>query len=139
MNNYVVVGDADAIIYLHLRNDVLHEKAKKISKRLYSSGSSVIFPNTALIEAITTFQRKLSKSHLAEFLIEQYNSNAFEIEYVDEKMMKIAISFFDPTGSKQNTFFDGIVAACARILSADAIFSFDTFYKKKGFKLASDL
>lgn len=41
--------------------------------------------------------------------------------------------------SKHATLFDGIVAAVAEKYQADAIFSFDKFYKRKGFKLASEL
>ncbi len=41
--------------------------------------------------------------------------------------------------SKHNTLFDAVVAATAKKYQADAIFSFDKFYKKQGFKLASEL
>jgi len=40
---------------------------------------------------------------------------------------------------KHHTLFDAVVAAVADKYQADAIFSFDKFYKSKGFKLASDL
>lgn len=38
-------------------------------------------------------------------------------------------------GSKKNTFFDAIVAATAENLGTDAIFSFDDWYPKLGFRL----
>ena len=41
--------------------------------------------------------------------------------------------------SKHHTLFDAIVAAVAKKYYADAIFSFDKFYKSKGFKLVSEL
>ena len=48
-------------------------------------------------------------------------------------------TYFNPDTSKKNTLFDCTVAAVAEEYKADAIFSFDKFYKSKGFKLASEL
>ena len=41
--------------------------------------------------------------------------------------------------SKQNTLFDCIIATVARKYSAGAIFSFDKWYTKIGFTLASEI
>jgi len=57
---------------------------------------------------------------------------------VNQDTIKHAIQFFSPTTSKKNTLYDCIIAAVAEENKADAIFSFDQFYKKQGFKLASE-
>jgi len=49
------------------------------------------------------------------------------------------MQYFSSTTSKKNTLFDCIVAVTAEENKADAIFSFDKFYKRKGFKLASEI
>lgn len=49
--------------------------------------------------------------------------------------MKRAYEIFDKAKSKQNTFFDAIVAATAKKLGAECIFSFDGWYPKLGLKL----
>ena len=70
---------------------------------------------------------------------QHYISGGFEVEYVDAETMQQAAKLYNPQGSKQNTFFDAIVAATAKSLKADIIFSFDKWYEKQGFKLASSL
>lgn len=135
----IVIGDADALIALFLEKDSHYLEAANISKLLREKGDSIIFPNTAIVEAITTFQRKFSFPKIADTIKNLYLQGAIDIEYVNQEEMKLAAEFFNPHGYKQNTFFDALVAATAKKLNADAIFSFDTWYKKLGFKLGGDL
>ncbi|MBI4096222.1 MAG: type II toxin-antitoxin system VapC family toxin [Candidatus Levybacteria bacterium] len=135
----IIIGDADVLIALFLEEDSHYEEASKISKYLYSEGHTVIFPNTAIAEAITTLHRKLANPTVADLLVQHYKKGLFEVEYVDEYIMQEAAEIYNPKGSKKNTFFDALVAATAKKLNAQTIFSFDTWYQKLGFKLASDL
>lgn len=135
----VVIGDADSLIALFLDYDANHERATFTLTKLNQAGVAVIYPNTAIAEAITTLLRKHSNPKLALYLAQQYKDNRFTVEYVDEKIMKLATEIFKPKGSKQNTFFDAIVAACAKTLSTNEIFSFDDWYAKLGFTLASEI
>ena len=135
----IVIGDADSLISLCFKDDKFHQKVVTISEKLYKIGATVIFPNTAIAEAVTTLQRKLSRPSAAKLLVEEYKQGGFEVEYIGEEIMKLASDIFNPDGSKKNTFFDSIVAACAKKQKADTVFSFDTWYKKQGFKLASEL
>lgn len=137
--NSLVVADADILVGLYFKNDVLHDKIKNINKNFLEKGAKIIFPNTAIAEGITTLHRKLSNSTAAALLNQHYKKRILEVEYVDEEIMQEAAELYNPEGSKQNTFFDAIVAATAKSLNADAIFSFDDWYIKVGFKLASDL
>jgi len=134
----IVIGDADSLIALFLEYDTNHKKATAILKRLHKTGTLLIYPNTAIAEAITALMRKYTNPQLASYITQQYKDNRFIVEYIDEKIMKNATKIFNPTGSKQNTFFDALVAATATQLSTDTIFSFDAWYTKKGFKLAGD-
>lgn len=135
----IVIGDADALIALAIEKDSLYLRANAISRKLDEDNIQVIFPNTAISEAITTLLRKHSNPELAGYLAQQYKKNIFKVEYVDEEIMQLAVDLFNPKSSKKNTFFDAIVASVAKSLKADAIFSFDNWYKKVGFLLASDL
>lgn len=134
-----VVGDADALIALLNKKDSLHDSAQELNTSLYKAGVTIIFPNTAIIEAITTLARKYSNPALAAYLLNQYKQGNFNIEYVNVKIMILAADIYNPEESKHNTIFDAIVAACAQTCSADAIFSFDEWYKKKGWNLIVDL
>lgn len=135
----IIVGDADALIALTIKTDSLHSRALAISKRVEDANDQIIFPNTAIAEAITTLLRKHSNPKLAGYLAKQYEKNIFSVEYVNEDIMKVAVNIFNPISSKKNTFFDALVAGTAKKLNAEMIFSFDSGYKKLGFQLASDL
>jgi hypothetical protein len=43
-----------------------------------------------------------------------------------------------PNGSEQNTLFDTVISAIAKQQQADAIFSFDKWYKRIGLTLIDD-
>lgn len=133
----IVIGDADSLIALFLDYHANHERATSTLTKLNQAGTTAIYPNTAIAEAITTLLRKHSNPELASYLAQQYRDDRFAVEYVNEKMMKLATEIFKPKGSKKNTFFDAIVAATAKELNTDAIFSFDDWYKKLGFTIAS--
>ncbi|KKQ15191.1 MAG: hypothetical protein US28_C0021G0022, partial [Candidatus Daviesbacteria bacterium GW2011_GWA1_36_8] len=75
----------------------------------------------------------------ADAIMEYTKAGLFNIEAVNNEVLISAISFLDKNRSKHATLFDGVVAAIAQKYKADAIFSFDKFYKTKGFKLASEL
>ncbi len=135
----IIVGDADILIALYFKNDILHNKVVNISKKFLTTETSIIFPNTAIAEGITTLHRKLSNSAAAALLSQDYKKRVFEVEYVDEHIMQEAAELYNPKSSKKNTFFDALVAATAKKLNSETIFSFDGWYKKLGFKLASDL
>lgn len=137
--NSFVVGDADILVALYFKKDALRDRVKNISRKFLKTGVKIIFPNTAIAEAITTMQRKLSNSTAAALLNQDYKKGILEVEYVDEQIMQNASDFYNPKGSKKNTFFDALVAATAKKLNSETIFSFDDWYKKLGFKLASDL
>lgn len=135
----LVVGDADSLIALFLYYDANNKLATSTLKKLNDAGTTIIYPNTAIAEAITTLLRRHSNPNLASYVVSQYRNNRFTVEYIGEEIMKLATDIFNPKGSKQNTFFDAIVAACAKTLSVDFVFSFDDWYSKLGFKLASEV
>jgi predicted nucleic acid-binding protein len=80
----------------------------------------------------------LSNPKAASFVIEQVQSGNFPIQSIDHAIVTTAITLFQPHGSKQNTLFDAIVASIAKQPHAQAIFSFDKWYRKQGLTLTSD-
>jgi len=139
MKKEFVVGDADSLIALTLEYDSNHKKATFLLNRFNKEETTIIYPDTAIAEAITTLSRKHSNPLLAEYITQQYKDNQLIIEYVNEEVMKLAAELFNPHSSKQNTFFDALVAATAKKLHAEIIFSFDNWYKKQGLQIASEL
>ncbi len=134
-----VIVDADAIIAQANPNDAHHKTAGIISKSLIEMGATVIYPCTAIVESNAFIQRPLNSTASAYGTAAIFTNPDIQVAEVNQQTLKTALKYFSPTTSKKNTLFDCIVAAIAFEQKADAIFSFDNFYKKKGFKLASDL
>lgn len=139
MNSKLVVGDADAIIAQANSEDSNHREALRIAQGFVSSQVRVIYPVTAVIEAVTHIQRALSSGVTAYGTAQLMIDPAVEVVEVNKQVLTNAVKYFSPKTSKKNTLFDCVVAATAEEYKADAIFSFDKFYKNKGFKLASEL
>lgn len=137
MKNSLVVGDADAIIAQANSKDLNHNKAVKIAQKLVDEQTSVIYPATAVIEAVTHIQRALNSRVTAYGTAQLMINPAVQVVEVNKHTLTNAQKYFSPNTSKKNTLFDCVVAAVAEEYKADAIFSFDKFYQKKGFKLVS--
>lgn len=135
----IIVADADAIVAQVSQNDNLHDRAIKLAQKLTGLKSRVLYPVTAITEATTHIQRVLNNPAAAYETAMAYMASNLEVVEVNKGLMKMALQFFSPAASKKNTLQDCIVAAIAKDYSADAVFSFDRFYKTKGFKLASEL
>ena len=139
MKGKLVVGDADAIIAQANPDDSNHNEAVRIAHEFITSQVRVIYPVTAVIEAVTHIQRALNSGATAYGTASLMVDPAVEVVEVNKQVLDCAVKYFSPTTSKKNTLFDCVVAATAEEYKADAIFSFDKFYKSKGFKLASEL
>ena len=135
----VVVADADSIVAQAYADDINHELTLELGIKLHKQGAHILFPATAIAEAITTLQRKFSEPHLAASTLDLFTEPTIAIEDVDEEIIREAKKLFDPNRSKKNTLFDCIVATQAKKHNADAIFSLDDWYTKLGFKLVSEL
>ena len=139
MKKYVIVGDADGLIAFINPQDASNQQANHILSFLEENNATLCFPTTAIAEAVTALQRKHASPPLAQQIIDQCKAGNLLLVPVDDTVITLAIALFNPHGSKQNTFFDAIVAAVARQQEADAIFSFDEWYGKIGMRLTNDL
>ncbi len=138
-NEPLIIVDADAIVSFTDVSDANHERAKQIMQRLAAMQSYFLFPTTAICEAVTVLRSKLNKPKDAKRIVEKLKSGAYPIQVVDQEILSEAVALFQPLASKKHTLFDAVIAAIAKHLSATAIFSFDEWYNKQGFTLASDL
>jgi predicted nucleic acid-binding protein len=131
----IAVGDADGLIALILPMHPNHELAVAGTIAFAKAGIEVVFPSTVFPEAITSLKRAANQPEKAHLIAKQFAQGIFNVVYVDEDIMNRACQLFDQTKSKQNTFFDALVAATAERLDAKYIFSFDNWYPKLGYKL----
>ena len=134
-----IIVDSDALIALVNVDDALAGDAIRIVEQLRNMKAALVYPATTTAETVTTLQRKLNRPDLAHALIANLKANQFMIEPIDEEILARAAQLYYPHGSKQDTFFDAIVAAVAQKLNATAVFSFDTWYEKVGVTLATSV
>lgn len=132
----IAVGDADSLVALVYKNDANHVQAQKISEWLQFKEYTVIYPNTAILEAVTALKRSLNLVDEAHLLNRQYQAGVFAVEYINENIQLKASQRFESTISKKNTIFDAVVVETAVEFEADYIFSFDNWYPREGFDLA---
>ena len=134
-----VIGDSDGLIALFYEGDALHEIAVSTVQRLMERNADIVFPSTAIAETLTALQRKFNQPTIAPRIQESIEQNLLIVDPVDRALVQSAFALYKPQGSKQNTFHDAIVAAMAKKLTADAVFSFDGWYSDIGLALAKDI
>lgn len=137
-NKPLIIVDADAIISFVYIADVNHEKAKHLMQHLISLRSTLLFPTTALCEAVTVLRGRLNRPDDAARILQKFQSGDFPMQAVDQDILIHAAGLYSPQVSKKNTLFDAVIAAIAQKLHADAIFSFDGWYRKIGLTLTDD-
>jgi len=81
----------------------------------------------------------LNKPDDAGSIIKKFQRGDFPVQGVDQQILTDAAQLFNPLASKKNILFDAVVAAIAKYHHADAIFSFDGWYRKIGLLLTDDL
>ena len=135
----VIVVDADAIVAQAHPQDANHKKALDDVKILKDLNAQIIYPSTAVCEAVTVLQHKLKKSATAYGTAVVFTDPNLEVVEINQETIRRAVNHFSPTTSKKNTLFDCIVLDTAEKYKADAIFSFDHFYESRGFKLVGEL
>jgi len=135
----LVVIDADAIVAQSFWADSNHDVAVRIAKKLSDLKVEVIYPTTSILEAVTVLQAKLNNKALAYEVVCALVKPNKRIIAVNQAVLSLATEYFDKSASKKHTLFDCVVVAIAKMNGVNIIFSFDKFYKTKGFRLASEL
>lgn len=92
-----------------------------------------------MFEIISLFQRVLPSPVITTKLMEMIKHDQLLLYVIDVELLKIIADLFDPRGSKKNTLIDCSVVAVAKKIKAQAVFSYDSFYAKKGLKYAEDI
>src|SRR5436305_14932184 len=78
----LVSVDADAIISFVYVGDENHTRAKAIMQQLATYQSSLLFPTTAICEAVTVLRGKLHRPEDANRIVHKFQSGNFPIQAV---------------------------------------------------------
>lgn len=135
-----ILLDADALIALAKHDDLNHQRAVKINNQLQKRGVSYVLSPFTVAEASTVMSHKVSQLAAKKFLeqIRQLDIPMFDLK---EEHIKLADFWFNNQSKKGSSYFDCFNMAILERYKKqiEAIFSFDSIYKKNGFKLAEDL
>ena len=134
-----VVVDSDAIFAIYNPNDSLNATVTRTFQQLIIQGYQLVYPSSVVFEIVSLFQRVLPSPTVVTKLIEMIKDDTLIIYVIDTGTLKESAALFDPAGSKKNTLVDCSVVVVAKKIKADGVFAFDSFYTKKGLKLATDL
>ena len=134
-----VVVDSDAIFAIYNPNDPLNKQATKTFGDLIAKNYQFIYPTSVIFEIISLFQRVLPTPTVTEKLIEMIKDDRILTYVVDNYILKESAKLFKPAGSRKNTLIDCSVVVITKKIKADGVFGFDSFYRKNGIKLATDL
>lgn len=137
--NKTVIVDSDAIFAIFNPNDSLNTQATQCFQALISQDYELLYPTSVIFEVVSLFQRVLPTPTVTSKLIEMIKKEQIQTYIVDISILKEATLLFEPAGSKKNTLIDCSVVAIAKRIGACAIFSYDSFYTKKGLKLTEEL
>jgi len=135
-----VLVDADALVALVKTNEPNHEKALIISTTLQKKGCTWYVSPFTIGEVITVISHKVDQATARKVLEELRKQNLNSLTLKDEHLY-LADKWFNKQTKKGTSYFD-----CYNMALLDrfgkqlnAIFSFDSVYKRNGFKLAEEV
>lgn len=135
-----ILLDADALIALAKHDDSNHQRAVNINDELQKRGVSYMLSPFTVAEATTVLSYKVSHQAAKKFLkqIRHLDIPTFDLR---EEQIELADSWFNKQHKKGISYFDCFNMALLERYKKqlEAIFSFDSIYKKNGFKIAEDL
>lgn len=136
-----VLVDSDALIGLIHKDDALHKISSEILTYFVQNNFSVVIPYAIVLEAATALStsKAVKRPDLAVSLLNYYLTAEKGNQNFDFEVSGLVAKLFDAKTSKKNTPFDHYVLALAMKNDIKYVFSFDTFYRKKGLTLAEDL
>lgn len=132
--------DSDAFIAFTKEDDSNHKRAQNIFEKLQDTQITFVTSNFIFAEVATVLSQRVSHKAAVMFIDNMKSSdNIFQIERISEDTEEAATQIFIKQTSKNVSFVDCINIALMKEKHMDGIFSFDSIYKKNGFKIAEDL
>jgi len=132
--------DSDAFVALAKEDDTNHTKAQQILTKLSRKPVLYTTSNYVFSETITVISQRVGRNQALSFIQELKSPvSLFSMQWIDEALESIAIQHFKNQTSKNVSFVDCTNMALMKRHRLDAIFSFDSIYKRNGFLVAEDL
>jgi len=138
--NANILVDSDAFVALSKKDDTGHKKANALLERLLQKPVVFSTSNYVFSETVTVISQHLGRKQAALFIRElKAAESIFSVYWIDDEIESLAIEIFYNQTSKNVSFVDCTNMAILKKFNVDAIFSFDSIYKRNGFILVEDL
>lgn len=135
-----ILVDADALVALVKTNEPNHEKALTISETLQKKGCTWYISPFTIGEVVTVISHKVNQATAKKVLKELRKQNLNPLTLKDEHI-HLADDWFNKQGKKGTSYFDCYNMALLERYrkQLNAIFSFDSVYKRNCFKIAEEI
>ncbi len=133
-----ILVDADALIALAKTDDPNHQKALNIGESIQKRGCTWYVSPFTIGEVVTVISHKINQSIAKKVLKELRKQN---LNLLTLKYEYLADIWFNKQSKKGTSYFDCYNLALLERYKKQiqAIFSFDSVYKRNGFKLAEEI
>jgi len=135
-----ILVDADALVALAKEDDPNHKKALQIAEILQTSGCVWYVSPFTIGEVVTVISHKINQETAKEVLKELRKQN-LTVWTLKDEYLYLVDNWFNKQTKKGTSYFDCYNMALMERYERDlgAIFSFDSVYKRNGFKLAEEI
>lgn len=140
MKSKTILVDSDIFVAINKSDDFNHKKAEKLLESLLTQQVCFITTNYIFSETITVLSQKVGQTAAVKFISDiKTPQSDFEVYWITPEVEEEAIEIFRKQTSKNTSFVDCTNMAALELNKWDFIFSFDSIYKKNGFKIAEEL
>jgi len=130
-----ILVDSDIFVAINKSDDSNHKKAEKLLENLLTQQVCFVTTNYIFSETITVLSQKVGHAAAVKFVSDiKVSKSDFEVYWITPEIEEEAIEIFNKQTSKNVSFVDCTNMAFVRYKDMDGIFSFDSIYKKNGFK-----
>ena len=131
--------DADALVALAKEDDPNHKKALNIARSLQNKGCTWYVSPFTIGEVVTVISHKVDHD-TAKKVLEELREQNLNILTLKDEYIQLADEWFNKQGKKGTSYFDCYNMALLERYKKElnAIFSFDSVYKRNGFRLAEE-
>ncbi|MBI2018802.1 PIN domain-containing protein [Candidatus Daviesbacteria bacterium] len=135
-----ILLDTDALVALTKKGDSNRRKAISIHQKLKENDVQFFLSPFTTAETVTVLSYKLSHEEAKKFLIEARKTD-LPILSLEDNSPNIADQWFFKQNKKGTSYFDCYNMALLERYKKqlNAIFSFDSVYKRNGFKTAEEI
>ena len=131
--------DTDAFVALAKSDDANHARAVHILDGLTRRGVLFRTSNYVFLEAVTVISQRVSHDAAMSFIQTLCApASPFPVRWVTEELHARAVRIFSAQTSKNVSLVDCANMALMQEEKMEAIFSFDSIYKKNGFQTVAE-